>query len=89
MPEADLNSSLTAEALLGSTGMAVLMATHEDLAILEGDSSHRLLMQKLGSFGRRVLRRLSRLVYKHGVSSETRDMLNKKGGQSAFYIIIN
>jgi hypothetical protein len=89
MLKADLNSSLTAKASLGCTEMAVLMATLEDLAILEGDSSHRLLMQKLGSFGRCVPRRLSRLVYKHEVSSETRDMLNKKGDQSAFYIIIN
>jgi hypothetical protein len=89
MLEADLNSSLTAAALLRSTGMAVLMPNLEVLEILEGDSYHRLLMQKQGSFGRCAPRRLSRLVYKHGVFSETRDMLNKKGGQSAFYIIIN
>ena len=90
MLEVDLNSSLTAVALLRSTGMTFLMAAHEDLAKLEGDSFHSQLMQKLGSFSRCVPpRRLSRLVYKHGVSSETPDMLNKKGGQSAFYIIIN
>jgi hypothetical protein len=37
---ADLNSSLIAAASLRFTGMAVLMAAHEVLAILEGDSYH-------------------------------------------------
>ena len=69
--------------------MAVLMGALEDLEILEACSCHSLLMQKQGSFSRCVHRRLSHLVYKHGVSSETRDTLNKKADQSAFYIIIN
>jgi hypothetical protein len=85
----DLNSSLTAEASLrSSTGMAVFMHAREDLEILEGDSSHRLLMQRLGNFSRCVRRRPSRLVDKLGVFSETRDMLSKKEGQSTFLLLL-
>ena len=86
---ADLNSSLTAKASLRrSAGMADLVPAREDLAILEGGSYHRLLMQKLGNFGTCALRRPSRQVDKHGVSFETRDMLSKKGDQSTFLLLL-
>jgi hypothetical protein len=89
MHAADLNSSLIAEASLKlSAGMAVLTHAREDLEISEDGSYHRLLMQRLGNFGSYVRRRPSRLVDKHGVSSETRDMLSKKEGQSTFLLLL-
>jgi hypothetical protein len=45
-------------------------------------------MQRLGNFGSYVHRRPSRLVDKLGVSSETRDMLSKKGDQSTFLLLL-
>jgi hypothetical protein len=86
---ADLNSSLTAEASPRRfAGIAVLMHALKDLEISEGGSSHRLLMQKLGNFGKCVHRRPSRLVDKPGISSETRDKLSKKGDQSTFLLLL-
>ena len=85
----DLNSSLIAEASLKlSAGMAILIHAREDLEISEGDSYHRLLMQRLGNFGKCVHRRPSRLVDKLGVFSETRDMLSKKGDRSTFLLLL-
>ena len=88
MLKADLNSSLAVAALLRSTGIAVLIAALEDLEILEGDSSHSLLMQMLGIFSRFGPHRLSCLVHKHGLSFKTRGMPNKKGDQSAYLLLL-
>ena len=85
----DLNSSLKAEASLKlSAGTAVLVPAREDLAISGDGSYHRLLMKMLGNFSRYVRRRPSRLVDKHEVSFETRDMLSKKGDQSTFLLLL-